>query len=106
MYSRTSALIDAHARGRYIFAGPDTPEIYALTGHRNPTRSLFDYLDPSNSARGEKLLRALRRHGVTAIVINTQPGFSARLGPRTVAALRAEYPHHERVDAFDVRWKA
>ena len=45
---------------RYIFAGPDTPEIYALTGLRNPTRSLFDYLDPSNSARGEHLLRRSR----------------------------------------------
>ena len=31
---------------RLRLAGPDTPEIYALTGLRNPTRSLFDYLDP------------------------------------------------------------
>ena len=69
VYTRTSALIAAHARGSYIFAGPDTPEIYALTGRRNPTRSLFDYLDPSNSARGENLERTLRAHGVTTIVI-------------------------------------
>ena len=106
VYLETSALLQAHARGRYIYAGPDTPEIYALTGLRNPTRSLFDYLDPSDSARGANLLRTLRSHGVTAIVINAQPGFSRRLEPRTVARLRAEYPHHERVGAFDVRWKA
>ncbi len=59
VYLETSALLRAHARGEYVFAGPDTPEIYALTGLRNPTRSLFDALDPSNSARGEHLLDTL-----------------------------------------------
>ena len=79
---------------RYIYAGPDTPEIYALTGLRNPTRSLFDYLDPSNSARGEKLLRTLRRRGVTAIVINTRPGFSdaARAADGRRASCRVPAP--------------
>lgn len=105
LYSRTSALLQAHARGPYIYAGPDTPEIYALTGLRNPTRSLFDYLDPSNSARGESLFRTLQRRDVAAIVINTRPSFSAGLAPSTVDRLRADYPLHERVGAFDVRWK-
>jgi hypothetical protein len=105
VYSRTSALIAAHARGSYIFAGPDTPEIYALTGRRNPTRSLFDYLDPSNSARGENLERTLRAHGVTTIVINSRPAFSKRLDARTVSRLRHAYPRHARVGLFDVRWK-
>ncbi len=64
----------------YIFAGPDTPEIYALTGLRNPTRSLFDYLDPSNSARGENLLRTLRARGRDGDRDQRRPGFSDPLG--------------------------
>ena len=84
-YFATMALLRTHARGEYVYAGPDTPEIYALTGLRNPTRSLFDYLDPSNSARGRNLLRTLRSHGVTAIVINARPRFSTRLDRATVA---------------------
>ncbi len=85
---------------------PDTPEIYALTGLRNPTRSLFDYLDPSNSARGRNLLRTLRSHGVTAIVINARPPVSTRLDRATVAELRDRYPHYRRVGAFRIRWIA
>ena len=105
VYLETMALLRAHARGDYVYAGPDTPEIYALTGLRNPTRSLFDYLDPTGSARGERLLRTLRSRGVTAIVINARPGFSDPLRPRTVAVLRTRYPFHQRIGAFDVRWR-
>jgi hypothetical protein len=105
VYLEVMGLLRAHARGSYVYAGPDTPEIYALTGLRNPTRSLFDYLDPTDSARGQNLLRTLRRHGVTAIVVNARPGFSMPLEPSTLVRLREDYPVHERVGPFDVRWR-
>jgi hypothetical protein len=98
-------LLHAHARGSYVFAGPDTPEISALTGLRNPTRSLFDYLDPTDSARSQKLLRSLRAHEVTAVVVNPRPAFSLPLERSTVARLREEYPRHETVGPFEVRWR-
>jgi hypothetical protein len=104
VYLETSALLQAHARGDFVYAGPDTPELYALTELRNPTRSLFDYLDTSGSARGQALLHALRGHGVTAIAINRRPAYSAPLDARTVERLRVDYPRHERVGAFEVRW--
>ncbi len=104
VYLETSALLRAHTRGEFVYAGPDTPELYALTELRNPTRSLFDYLDTSGSARVQALLRGLRSHGVTAIAINRRPAYSAPLDARTVERLRDEYPHHERVGAFEVRW--
>src|SRR5581483_9866008 len=37
MYQKLVALVDAHARGRYIYAGPDSPHVYFLTGKQNPT---------------------------------------------------------------------
>ena len=105
VYREVMALLQTHARGSYVYAGPDTPEVYALTGLRNPTRSLFDYLDPSDSARGEHLLGALRRRGVTAIVVNPRPSFSPPLERGTVERLRTEYPSHATVGPFDVRWR-
>ena len=97
VYLETSALLRVHARGRYIYAGPDTPEIYALTGLRNPTRSLFDVLDPSNSARGKQLLATLEARNVTAIAINAVPAFSNPLERGVEARLRSGYPHHKRL---------
>jgi hypothetical protein len=106
VYLEVMALLRAHARGDYAYAGPDTPEIYALTGLRNPTRSLFDVLDPSDSARGPALLAALEDNRVTAIVVNSRPAYSDPLEPGVAARLRAAYPDRRRVGPFEVRWKA
>ncbi len=106
IYGRAALLLRRHSTGAYIFAGPDTPELYVLSGRRNPTRSLFDLLDPSNSARGEHLFATLDERHVSAIAINSRPGFSDPLGKGVVARLRAKYPHHERVGWFEVRWRS
>ena len=106
IYRRTAVLLRRHSTGAYIFAGPDTPELYVLAGRRNPTRSLFDLLDPSNSARGVHLFRTLEQRHVSAIAVNSRPGFSDPLEKDVVARLRATYPQHERVGSFDVRWKS
>ena len=87
-----------------MYAGPDTPEVYALTGLRNPTRSLFDYLDPSDSARGEKLINTLKLR-VSAIAINHHPGFSEPLGANVIVQLRSMYPQSALVGPFEIRWR-
>ena len=106
IYRRAALLLRRHSTGEYIFAGPDTPELYVLSGRRNPTRSIFDLLDPSSSARGRQLLRTLDERHVTAIAINSSPAFSEPLGKDVVARLRVEYPRHERVGSFEIRWKS
>lgn len=105
LYGRAVRLLERHSAGRFTFAGPDTPELYFLSGLRNPTRSLFDLLDPSDSARGSQLLDTLRETNVTAIAINLAPTFSDPLASATVAQLRGEYPYHVRVGQIDVRWR-
>ena len=93
VYLEVMALLTTHARGSYIYAGPDTPEIYALTGLRNPTRSLFDYLDPSDSARGQNLLRALRAPRGDGDRRSTRDPASLRPSAGAPSpALRDEYP--------------
>lgn len=104
-YRSVTALLRRHALGGFGYAGPDAPEVYYLAGLKNPTRSLFDILDTSDSARGETLLRTLQSRDVTAVAINLRPGFSASLDARTLRRLRTAYPTHVRVGHFEVRWK-
>jgi hypothetical protein len=94
----------AHAHGSFTYAGPDAPEIYFLSGLHNPTRTLFDFLEPDD-ARGDRVLAALDRHGITAIAINRKPEFSESLGPDLEAALAERFPVARSVGKFTVRWR-
>jgi hypothetical protein len=98
------ALLRRHSHGGYTFTGPDTPQLYFLADLDNPTRSLFDFLDTSDSARGAALLARLREKGVTAIAINRHPSLSKPLDARTLDQLSGRYPNLERVGRIDVRW--
>jgi hypothetical protein len=104
MYNRVVAQLHQHARGDYTWASPDTPEIYFLSGLRNPTRSLFEFFD--DSANGtERVLRALDAHGVTAIVLNSQPSFSPAITPTMFVQLATRYPHARNIGIFQLRWR-
>jgi hypothetical protein len=96
-YQRITSLVRSHAKGQYTFAGPDAPQVYYLSGFRNPTRSLFDFLDTTDSARGAARLNV--------IAINNHPEFSDPLEASVVRRLDLLYPSHEMVDRFDVRWR-
>lgn len=87
-YQAVTWLLRAHARGGYTWASPDSPEIYFLTGLRNPTRSLYKFFDDT-TAHSARILAALDAHGVTAIVENRKPPFSAPLTPELLGALEA-----------------
>jgi hypothetical protein len=104
LYRALVAAVHQHARGPFIYAGPETPEIYFLAGRRNPTRSVLDFTDPRLD-RGSVDVRLLRERGVTAVVINTRPKLSRQLSPSAVAAMAAEYPHARQIGRFLVRWR-
>lgn len=106
VYNKAVGLLERHGEGRFIFAGPDAPELYFLSRRENPTRALFDFLDASDSARGTQLLSVLRQRSVTAIAINLHPDFSDPLEVATVRTLRRLYPRHARAGRFDVRWRS
>src|SRR5262249_511923 len=62
-YNRMVAEVAAHARGGYVYATPDCPEVNVLTGTRNPTRTLFDFFDdPVN--RTARIMAQLDSTGV------------------------------------------
>jgi hypothetical protein len=93
-----------HVRGEYTWASPDCPEIYFLSGLRNPTRSLFDFFD-DEPGRSTRILAALDRHRVTAIALNSAPEFSARVSGNLLTELERRYPFVTKVGKFQIRWE-
>jgi hypothetical protein len=92
-----------HSRGAYTFAGPDAPEIYFLSGLRNPTRALFEFTE-DHQYDPVATIALLRDRGVTAIVINQDPKFSDPLSGPLQAALAREYPRAASLGQFQLRW--
>lgn len=92
-----------HAHSEYIYATPDAPEAYFLTGLRNPTRMMYEFFDGAPH-RTERILAALDKHQVTVVAINQWTIFSGRPDSLMNAALEARYPHSTSAWHFTVRW--
>jgi hypothetical protein len=101
---RICALLQAHGKGRFVWASPDSPHLYFLAGFSNPTRSLFEFLDraPMDDAA---VLRMLEERGITAVALNTRPQFSPPLRPSLYRELVQRYPRFEDAGPYQVRWR-
>jgi 4-amino-4-deoxy-L-arabinose transferase-like glycosyltransferase len=114
MYERVISLIQQHRQGEYIFAAPDAPELYFLSGSKSPSRALFDFLEEPGDPRS-RIHEFLAVHQIKLVVIKTPeqtdkkqlgtPGFSPSLDPEFVAEIRNLYPESETVGTLEVRWK-
>jgi hypothetical protein len=103
-YEATVAAVRAHANGDYIWAGPDAPEAYFLAAKRNPTRTLFDFFD-SPADRTARVLDALERHAVRAVVLHSRPPFSGPIPADLRDSLVRRFPHAETHGWFETRWR-
>jgi hypothetical protein len=103
-YEDLVRLVRAHASGDFIYASPDCPEVYYLAGFRNPTRTLFEFLDDP-SGRTAPVLKLVDSLAINVVVINSMPNFSGPMPKPLEVALVAKYPHHSRVGQFTVRWR-
>jgi hypothetical protein len=102
--ARYEALIGAVqvlAKDRVLWAGPDAPEVYFLSGVPNRTRTLFDFLD----AEPVPLVERVRRVGASLVVLNLRPDFSPAPDPATIKALSADFPNVREVPGFLVFWR-
>lgn len=104
---RYESLIDtlvAHARGGVTYAGPDSPEVYFLAGLRNPTRLIFDFLEPEGR-QPDSLLALVDRERMTAVVIRSNPEFSRPLEAQVLQGFAERFPHQWTTGGFTVRWR-
>ncbi len=103
LYTQLVNLIRQHSQSNYIYATPDCPEIYFLSGMRNPTRNLFEFFSDKKDAHS--LRAVLREKNIHVVVINHEPQFSRILDQQTVGLLQEDFPHFVDVGHFTVRWK-
>jgi hypothetical protein len=105
VYDELIPKVEEHAGGSpFIYAAPDCPEVYFLSGRRNPTRTLFDFFDDANG-HTQRVLQTIESHNVNAIVIQTAPAFSDDMAPDLVSGLRQRFPHSDEIGKFELRWK-
>jgi hypothetical protein len=104
VYTRLVNLILRHAKSNYIYATPDSPEVYFLSGMRNPTRAIFDFF--SDSEKDADQIRALlEEKKINVVIINREPQFSPTLDPRVLAMLQEHFPKFLDLGRFTARWK-
>jgi hypothetical protein len=105
IYERLVAEIERRAAGdAYIYATPDCPEVYFLSGKRNPTRNLFEFLNP-HPLSPDQTLALLERRGVHVVVISHVAEFST-MDPALDADLAARFPNYEVITPFVLRWRS
>jgi hypothetical protein len=102
-YEALIGAVQVLAKDRTLWAGPDAPEVYFLSGVSNRTRTLFDFLDVT--AGTVPLIERVHAAQASLVVLNLQPDFSGAPTQATVDALRAEFPNVRSVPGFLVFWR-
>jgi hypothetical protein len=103
-YEELDSLIRQHARGEYILAKPDSPEVYFLSGFRDPTGIFFDFYEEP-SGRTERALGVIDSHNINLVVLNHHPPFAGPIADDLKTALEREFPNRANAGDFEVRWK-
>ncbi len=102
-YEALIGAVQVLAKDRTLWAGPDAPEVYFLSGVPNRTRTLFDFLD--DTAGAAPLIERVRAAQPSLVVLNLQPDFSGPPDQATINALRDEFPNARSVPGFLVFWR-
>lgn len=97
-------LIHEHARGNYILAKPDSPEVYFLSGFHSPTDTFFDFYEDTNG-RTQRALEAIHSHNINLVVLNHRPPFAGPISADFQSAVEQEFPNRAEAGDFEVRWK-
>jgi hypothetical protein len=103
-YETAVRVVRAHARGQYIWASPDAPQLYFLAGYRNPTRSMFEFFDDT-TGRSARILGTLDRLDVNLVVLNLNPEFSPRIPLSLYRELAKRYPNSALVEPYLIKWR-
>jgi hypothetical protein len=103
-YEDLASLIRQHARGEYILAKPDSPEVYFLSGFHDPTGIFFDFYE-DDSGRTQRALAAIHSHNINLVVLNHRPPFAGPIAGDLKAMLEQEFPDRADAGDFEVRWK-
>jgi len=103
-YQELIPFIQTHASGDYIYAGPDCPEIYFLTGLKNPTRTLGDSFDEPEG-RTERILQAIETHHITVLTFNEKAAFAGTINRELEQVVQSRFTQSKQIGNFRVMWR-
>jgi hypothetical protein len=105
-YAGIRAEVLKRATSEWLFVWHDSPEIYFLTGMRNPTRTLFEaFSDPAGQTTGA-VERVLREKNVGVVVLTRRETAQRPMPLALRRWIEREYPSVAWVGATEVRGKA
>ena len=104
LYDELIPLVQSRAEGGFIYAAPDCPEVYFLSGLQSPMRHYYDFAEEP-IGHTQRILQLLESLNVNVVTINQKPQFSDRMPSDLESALGERYPHFAEVGYFQVRWK-
>ena len=103
-YERLIPEIARHAAGKPIYAAPDAPDVYFLSGLRNPTPVVIEFASGTDF-QPAPILHSIDAAGVRVAVINRGwPNYSGPLPQELEEGLKARFPHSTIIGRFEVRW--
>jgi len=92
-------LVRQHAANGTVLATPECPEVYFLSGMRNPTRN-------DNGPQSDEILKAIQADGLKVVVINVRSTFAGKpVTPEVGRAVLARFPHMAQLDRYWVFWR-
>jgi hypothetical protein len=103
-YRKVVSIVQAKAANGALYAGPDCPEIYFLTGLKNPTRMIFDGFE-DYAHENDRVLGAIDATNPSVIVIDRLPYVSTPFSEDLREALAARFPEMAYIGKFEVRWR-
>jgi hypothetical protein len=104
-YQRLIPFVRSLAAGRPIVAGPDCPEVYFLTGAKNPTPFLFDFLHDLDDYRETMESLLADPNLISVVVLKENPDFSFYQLKVLQAATRDRFPASRKIGTFRVYWR-
>ncbi len=104
VYDNVIELVQSKASGSAIWAGPDAPEIYFLSGLPNQTRTFFDFLD-GPAQNSSSLVDRIGALDARVVVVKKNAQFSPALSLAVVDSLRRIYTSQRDFPGYLVLWR-
>jgi hypothetical protein len=104
-YGELIPFVSHLAAGQPILAGPDCPEVYFLSGLKNPTPVLFDFLQDPNDYEREMERLLDRPQFIRVVVVSDHPYFSHYQLEILRSLVTNRFPESRQFDSFEVFWR-
>ena len=103
-YTNILQLVTEHRGTGTLYAGPELPEMYFLSGARSPRREVHRFL-PAGTADSTQMAQSFDVSAAKMVLINHAPLFLDPIPPSVLAWLAIRYPESTRIGTIEARWR-